>query len=342
VASRNLDKRPAYSKADESELILKGYIAFLDPPKETAGQAIAALQHNGVAQRVTNFLRANNTVTGSPVGGFPAPAMGLSFLTAPAVAGGRGGAAGVTTGFKAGFEVGFEAGFAPSSPIWRNWITFAGTVVASGALFAFLLLLTLDLTGKGAKNPYMGILCYIVAPGFLIAGLALVFGGAWQEHRRRVRRPNTPAPRVAIDLSRPRDRRILFWFVAGATSFLMLTAVGSYQTFQYTESVPFCGEVCHKVMEPEFTTYQAGAHARVACVECHIGSGAAWYVKAKVSGLYQVYSVVFHKYEQPIPTPVRNLRPARDTCERCHWPEKYSGSIEVTHHHFMADDQNTP
>jgi len=52
VASRKLDKRAAYSKADESELILKGYIAFLDPPKETAGQAIAALQHNGVAVKV--------------------------------------------------------------------------------------------------------------------------------------------------------------------------------------------------------------------------------------------------------------------------------------------------
>ena len=52
VASRNLDKRPAYSKADESELILKGYIAFLDPPKESAGQAIAALQHNGVTVKV--------------------------------------------------------------------------------------------------------------------------------------------------------------------------------------------------------------------------------------------------------------------------------------------------
>jgi len=52
VASRTLDKRAAYSKADESELILKGYIAFLDPPKESAGQAIAALQHNGVAVKV--------------------------------------------------------------------------------------------------------------------------------------------------------------------------------------------------------------------------------------------------------------------------------------------------
>jgi NapC/NirT cytochrome c family, N-terminal region len=225
--------------------------------------------------------------------------------------------------------------------IWRNWITFAGTVVASGALFAFLLLLTLDLTGKGSNNPYLGILTYIVAPAFLIAGLVLVLGGAWYERRRRVR-PGAEAPHVAIDLSRPRDRRILFWFVVGTGAFLMLTAIGSYQTFQYSESVTFCGEVCHKVMEPEFTTYQHGAHARVACVECHIGSGAEWFVKAKVSGTYQVYSVLFHKYETPIPTPVRNLRPARETCLECHWPEKYSGSVERTAHHYLTDDANTP
>ena len=229
-----------------------------------------------------------------------------------------------------------------SNSVWRNWITIAGTVVAAGSLFAFLLLLTLDLTGRDSKNPYLGILTYLVAPGFLFLGLALVLGGAWHERRRRTRTPHAPAPRMAIDLSRPRDRRILAWFVAGTMTFLLLTAVGSYQTFQYTESVQFCGEVCHTVMQPEFTTYQHGSHARVACVECHIGSGAAWFVKAKVSGTYQVYSVIFKKYDRPIPTPVRNLRPARETCLQCHWPEKYSGSIERTDHHFLSDAGNTP
>ncbi len=85
---------------------------------------------------------------------------------------------------------------APSRPlsVWRNWITFAGVVVAAGSLFAFLLLLTLDLTGRGAKNPYLGILTYLVAPGFLFLGLILVLGGAWHENRRRVKRPNAPPP----------------------------------------------------------------------------------------------------------------------------------------------------
>jgi nitrate/TMAO reductase-like tetraheme cytochrome c subunit len=231
---------------------------------------------------------------------------------------------------------------APRQSIWQNWISLAGAIVAVGSLFAFILLFSMDMMWKGEKNPYLGILSYLIAPGFLILGLALVLAGAWNQHRTRARVPYAPPPRFAIDLSRPRDRWTLIWFGVGTLGFMLLTAVGSYQTFHYTESVAFCGEVCHKVMEPEFTTYKAGDHARVACVQCHIGSGAAWYVKAKISGLHQVYAVTVNRFDRPIPTPVESLRPARDTCEQCHWPQKYSGGVERVRNHFMADDKNTP
>ena len=49
---------------------------------------------------------------------------------------------------------------------WRNWGTLAGAILASGSLFAFFLLFALDLMGKGKGNPYLGILCYVVAPSF--------------------------------------------------------------------------------------------------------------------------------------------------------------------------------
>jgi P-type Mg2+ transporter len=52
VATRKVDKRAAYSKADESELVLTGYLAFLDPPKDTATKAIAILRQHGVAVKV--------------------------------------------------------------------------------------------------------------------------------------------------------------------------------------------------------------------------------------------------------------------------------------------------
>ena len=52
VAHKNLETRAAYSKDDESELVLKGYVAFLDPPKDTAAKAIEALRKIGVTVKV--------------------------------------------------------------------------------------------------------------------------------------------------------------------------------------------------------------------------------------------------------------------------------------------------
>jgi nitrate/TMAO reductase-like tetraheme cytochrome c subunit len=95
-------------------------------------------------------------------------------------------------------------------------------------------------------------------------------------------------------------------------------------------------------MKPEFVTYKHSPHARVACAECHIGKGAAWYVRSKLSGTYQVYAVMANKYPRPIPTPVKNLRPAEETCEECHWPKKFAGNLERTYSYFLGDETNTP
>jgi nitrate/TMAO reductase-like tetraheme cytochrome c subunit len=93
-------------------------------------------------------------------------------------------------------------------------------------------------------------------------------------------------------------------------------------------------------MEPEMVAYQNGSHARVACAECHIGSGATWYVRSKLSGAYQVYATFADKYPRPIPTPISNLRPAQETCEQCHWPKKFVGNLDRTYTHFLTDETN--
>jgi nitrate/TMAO reductase-like tetraheme cytochrome c subunit len=95
-------------------------------------------------------------------------------------------------------------------------------------------------------------------------------------------------------------------------------------------------------MKPEMVTYHNGPHARVACVECHIGPGATWFVKSKLSGTYQVYATLMDKYPRPVPTPIKNLRPAQETCEQCHWPKKFSGNLERTYNYFLGDETNTP
>lgn len=94
-------------------------------------------------------------------------------------------------------------------------------------------------------------------------------------------------------------------------------------------------------MEPEYTAYNNSPHANVACVDCHVGSGASWYVKSKLSGLHQVYAVMAKTYPSPIPTPLHDLRPARETCERCHWPEKFYPRTLQTNRYFLADSLNS-
>ena len=164
----------------------------------------------------------------------------------------------------------------------------------------------------------------------------------WLE-RRRVRRTGIHSlPRwPVIDLNDPRYRNATIIFTGAALLLLFLSVFGSFQAYEATESVAFCGLTCHSVMAPEHTTYQNSPHARVRCVDCHVGPGADWYVKSKLSGSYQVYSVLFHKYPQPIPAPIHSLRPAQETCERCHWPEQFFGGKEKTNVHFLPDEKNT-
>jgi len=241
---------------------------------------------------------------------------------------------------------------APSSPrpletarphsIWHNWISLAGVVLTAASIFAFLLLFALDLLGRDSDNPYLGILCFVVAPGCFFFGAAVTLLGAWHQRRRQAKPGESHLPRLAIDLGRPHDRRVLLWFAFGAATFLLVTAVGSYQTYAYTESNQFCGELCHTVMSPEYSAYHRSAHAKVACVECHVGSGASSFIKAKLNGTHQLLDVITGRYDRPIPAPVQNMRRAAATCEQCHWSEKYSGSIEKTFNRHLTDANNTP
>src|SRR6188474_3203201 len=110
---------------------------------------------------------------------------------------------------------------------FRNWLSLAGGIVALGGLFSFLLLFAIDLFAHHG-NPYMGILAYVVAPGFLFLGVFLMLLGRWIQlrHRRKVGAGALSHPLV-IDLSRPRDKRVLAGFLIGGVVFLLITAIGS-------------------------------------------------------------------------------------------------------------------
>src|SRR5271165_2859676 len=228
-----------------------------------------------------------------------------------------------------------------SQNLIRNPISLIGLALAAVAFVNIVLLILIDLLASH-PSPYIGILAYMVAPGILVFGLILVPIGMVVERRRRLRHVGVPFHFAKFDLNNPAQRSTFAFVLSFIVIFSLMSAVGSYKAYEFTDSIQFCGQLCHSVMGPEFTAYQQSAHARVACVECHVGSGASWYVKSKLSGIRQVYYTAMGTFPRPIPTPVHNLRPAADTCEQCHWPKKFWGAQLKVFSHFGTDEQNTP
>ncbi len=227
-----------------------------------------------------------------------------------------------------------------SVSLMRNWISLLGVLMGGGALLVGLIMVVVDAT-NGDLSAYFGVFTYLLIPLFVVACGAWVILGMVVTHYRMKR--NGTVPRLpVIDLG---DRKTLARIaVLGLVGSVLLAGavVVAYRAYHFTESVEFCGRVCHIVMKPEHTAFKQSPHANTSCAECHIGSGADWFVKAKISGLYQVYSVLFNKYHRPIETPVQNLRPAKDTCLACHWPTKFFGAVLRTWTHYGSDAENSP
>lgn len=119
----------------------------------------------------------------------------------------------------------------------------------------------------------------------------------------------------------------------------LLVGSGGYSIYHYTESVKFCGLQCHSVMGTRYVQHRNSTHAHVSCAGCHIGSGAKWYVKAKFSGLHQVYATLTRSYPRPIPAPIENLRPAVETCADCHSPDVFHGNRTLVRRSIPEDGQ---
>ena len=224
--------------------------------------------------------------------------------------------------------------------LMRNYISFVGMAIAAGSLTSIVLLLLVGL--GGIENPYTDLITFIFVPSILGFGLFIILVGVIYERRRRRHLTHDEiAAYSVLDLNDPRRRRSLTLFICLAFMFLFMSAFGSYRAFEYTESVTFCGQACHDVMKPEFVAYQASSHARIRCVECHVGGGGEAYVKSKFNGLRQLYGVVTGHYNRPIETPVHNMREASETCQKCHWSEKFNGDQIKVFNHYQYDEKNS-
>ncbi|NMC43905.1 MAG: hypothetical protein GYA46_08295 [candidate division Zixibacteria bacterium] len=229
----------------------------------------------------------------------------------------------------------------PKRTLFRHPLAAVG-----GALFAaggalFLVLLLIEFTAR-TDNPYRTLVTFIAAPFVITLGFGLFLLSIWLQVRAARRRGERVRFNLTIDPADPRYRRNLGLFLALTAVLVVAVIYSGTKAYDATDSVAFCGETCHTVMEPQNVTYHNSPHARVPCVECHIGPGASFWVQSKIDGTRQLIKTALNSYARPVETPIRNLRPAQQTCEECHWPKQFYGQKMVTRTYFRTDEANSP
>jgi hypothetical protein len=218
----------------------------------------------------------------------------------------------------------------------RNPISLIGVAVTTAASIVFFALLALELAGQ-IRNPYFGLLLFVAVPAVFLFGLVLIPIGIWRQHRKGVSLTEWPV----VDLGLPRTRTVILTVFVLTSVNLLIVSLAAYGAVHHMESAEFCGTTCHTTMEPEWKAYQVSSHARVACVECHVGSGAEALVASKVAGTRQLWQVLSNNVHGPVPAPVRSMRPARETCQTCHWNEKSHGDKLKVIREYADDEANS-
>lgn len=220
----------------------------------------------------------------------------------------------------------------------RNPLSLIGVAIATATAVVFLVLLALEMGGQ-LRNPYLGLLLFVAVPAVFLLGLLLIPLGIWRR-RRRFALGQAPEEWPVIDLRLPRTRTVIFAVAMLTCVNVLIFSLAAYGAVHHMESAEFCGATCHTTMEPEYAAYQVGPHARVSCVSCHVGPGAEALVESKIAGTRQLWQLFTNNVPTPVAAPVKTMRPARDTCENCHWPEKSHGD-KLRQIREYADDEKS-
>jgi nitrate/TMAO reductase-like tetraheme cytochrome c subunit len=224
-------------------------------------------------------------------------------------------------------------------PAWfvltRHWLSLVGAFLVTTAGISWLFVLPLQIRGH-VDNPYIGIVLFLILPVVFFVGLVLILIGVYLS-KRQIREG------LADGFDRQRGLRRLAWFFGITT--LANVVIGTqvtYRAVEHMETPQFCGASCHS-MKPEFAAYQNSPHSRVECVECHVAPGAKGWLESKAAGTRQLVETIANTYRRPIPSALESNRlvPARETCENCHWPDKFEGVRLRVFSKFAEDEANT-
>jgi len=216
-----------------------------------------------------------------------------------------------------------------------------GVVLTTVSAVVFIALVIAMLAGL-FENPYAGLVVFVLIPLFFVVGLLLIPLGVRLWRRRLLREPGASADWPVLDFRRPSVRRnaLVIAALTGVNAVIILLA--GYGSLHWMESPSFCGQVCHTPMHPQFTAWSNGMHARIACVECHIGNERGDLIHAKLNGLRQLFHVVTNSYPRPIPPEVKMPGGSQaKTCLGCHQPGHVAGDQIRVIREYADDNENT-
>ena len=233
----------------------------------------------------------------------------------------------------------------------NNPISLAGGAITTASGITMISYWILEMFRLSDNNPYLNIIFFLILPAFFIIGLTLIPIGVFLRRKKLQVAGAVPAEFPRVDFNDRIFRHGVDIVLIATIVNLLVVSIASYRGAAYMDSPQFCGQSCH-VMHPEYTAYKISPHSHVDCVACHIGSGAESYFAAKINGTKQLIEVTTHPfahlapkiipdYPTPIPSPVQNLRPAREICEGCHTPNRFVGEKLLVKSTFADDEQNT-
>ena len=205
--------------------------------------------------------------------------------------------------------------------VWRatrNPISAIGVALATLAAISFLAILAVELAGVPIGN-YAGIVSYLILPLIFVIGLSLIPIGL-RAQRKKDEKSGQPSRYPILDFNNARLRSVALLVVVLTVVNLMIISTATFKGVEVMDTDSFCGDTCHKVMQPEAVAHQLTTHSSVRCVECHIGEGAAHYARAKLRGATQMVQFITGDYSRPAPQPTEV---PTSICTQCHATDRF-------------------
>lgn len=226
----------------------------------------------------------------------------------------------------------------------RSRMALAGAIMATVLFPALLISLVIDHQGL-ISQPLFGFIVYLVLGPLFVLGLLMVLLGLFffqgkdeiSRFTYQYLKEHFTAPEKFLWV-----RNLVVAATIITVINLIFIGVITYSGHRYTESIAFCGALCHTSMGPQHSSHQLSTHSQVLCVECHIGPGLERLVKNKTFAAREVALTLLNNYPRPIASPLEHLRPTSANCRTCHRSELLYGEKLRVITSYRPDAQNTP